>query len=434
MIRILAILLGLAALPAWAQESAYLFEGATVITMDGDQLLKDASVVVRGDRIVAVGAGATLDGASRIDARGKFLLPGLAEMHGHLPGDGSDAETGEDILFLYVARGVTTVRGMQGSASQFGLRERIAGGGIIGPNLYLAGPSFNGRVISSPDQARALVVEQAAAGWDLLKVHEGLSLAEYDAMAEAAAKAGIPFGGHVPDDVGLERALAAGQGTIDHMDGFLELFDGDKRDLTTADLDRAAALLKTAGAWIVPTGLLFERFLAGPAPGVLEALPELRYMAPGLVRGWSDRYRRIQTRGQGEAAEGRRAAANRRLLLRGLADRGAGILLGSDAPQLFSVPGFSILSEMEFMAAAGMSTAAILRSGTVNPGIYFRDHDRFGMIRVGMRADILLLDADPLADIANIRRQAGVMVSGRWYPAELIAARLERIAKRRARR
>src|SRR5690606_18233030 len=140
--------------------------------------------------IVAVGPSADVtvpDGATVIDGSGLYLMPGLAEMHGHVPSAGGNQQAVDETLFLYVAAGVTTVRGMLGYDGQLALRERAAADEVISPTLYLAGPSFSGNSVSSPEEAADMVRRQVAEGWDLLKIHPGLTRAEYDAVARAAA-------------------------------------------------------------------------------------------------------------------------------------------------------------------------------------------------------------------------------------------------------
>ena len=177
------------------------FVGVSVVPMDSERVLADQTVVVRGDRIVQVGPSRSVrvpDGARRVDGRGKWLMPGLAEMHGHVPPPNAPPEYTDRVLFLYLANGITTVRGMLGAPGQLELRQRAASGQIWSPTLYLAGPSFNGNSVSSPEQAVEMVRAQKAQGWDLLKVHPGLTRPEYDAMARTARELGIRVGGHVP--------------------------------------------------------------------------------------------------------------------------------------------------------------------------------------------------------------------------------------------
>jgi hypothetical protein len=198
-------------------DSVVAFVNVNVIPMDSERVVAGQTVIVRGDRIVEVGPTADVEvpsGARIVEGNDRYLMPGLAEMHGHIPPPSSPSPFVENVLFLYVANGITTVRGMLGWDGQLELRDRVNRGETLSPTLYLAGPSFNGRSINSPQEAVEKVRQQKAEGWDLLKIHPGLTRAEYDAMAETAREADMSFGGHVPEEVGLLHAFEMGQETL----------------------------------------------------------------------------------------------------------------------------------------------------------------------------------------------------------------------------
>ena len=402
------------------------FVNANVVPMDREGVLADYTVVVSSGRIVDMGPSASVDppaGALVIDAGGKYLMPGLAEMHGHMPG--GDIE--ETVMFLYVANGVTTVRGMLGQDGHLALRARANAGEIIAPTLYMAGPSFNEGSVNSPREAEEQVRRQKREGWDLLKIHPGPTLDEYNAMAVTAQEVGIRFAGHVPADVGLEHAILMGQETFDHLDGYIEYLDAFEGEVDEDRLQYIVQLTRDAGAWVVPTMVLWEVGIIGRGDAdELAGYPEMRYWPSGQVWGWGNRQRAAASRTSPERAA--QWAANRNRVLKALSDGGAGILLGTDSPQIFSVPGFSIHRELKAMADAGMSAWEILVSGTRNVGEYFQGRDAFGTVAVGRRADLLLLNANPLSDVANVADRAGVMFRGRWLPEEKIRRRLEEIA------
>ncbi len=411
------------------------FVDVTVIPMDGRAPLANQTVVVRGDRIVGVGPAARASvpaGATRVDGRGKFLTPGLAEMHGHVPPPSAPAQLTDDVLFLYVANGITTVRGMLGAPGQLALRERANRGEVIAPTLYLAGPSFNGNSVTSPEQAERMVRAQKAEGWDLLKVHPGLTRPEYDAMARTARAERIRFGGHVPADVGLLHALEMGQETFDHLDGYIEHLKGDQGPLDAAALADVVKRTRDAGAWMVPTMALWEVLYGTADVATVTAYPELRYMPKATVAQWTTLHTQRMASPQMDRAMGQRVIENRMRLLKAMSDGGVRILMGTDAPQQFSVPGFSLHRELLRMREAGMTPEQILATGTTRVGEYFAASDRFGAVAPGQRADLLLLEASPLADIANLTRRAGVMVRGRWLPEREIQDRLAAIAARNA--
>lgn len=414
------------------EPQAIAFVGASVIPMDREHVLENHTVIVRGDRIVEVGPAASVRvpaGAQRVEARGKFIIPGLAEMHGHVPPPNAPVQLIENTLFLYVANGITTVRGMLGAPGQLELRERTRRGEVIGPTLYLAGPSFNGNSVNAPAQAEQMVREQKAAGWDLLKVHPGLTRQEFDAMARTAKEVGIDFAGHVPQEVGLLHALEMGQRTFDHLDGYMEYLNGGEGPIPEERLRDAARRTKAANAWVVPTMVLWETLMGVPELEELTAFPELRYMPENTVTQWTNAHRNRLANPQMNREVGRLMAENRKRLLGVMQKEGVGILMGTDAPQQFSVPGFSLHREMALMVEAGMTPYEVLTSGTLAVGRYFADKDRFGTIAAGQRADLILLDANPLTDIGNVARSSGVMVRGRWLPKAELDRRLGEIAR-----
>ncbi|MDQ7040521.1 MAG: amidohydrolase family protein [Rhodothermus sp.] len=412
------------------------FVQVNVLPMDRDTVLADQTVLVRGTRIVAVGPAAAVEipeNARRIDGRGRYLMPGLAEMHGHVPGGNAPAQYIEDVMWLYVANGVTTVRGMLGNPAQLELRERIQRGELIGPTLYLAGPAFSGRTVRTPEEAAEMVRRQKAEGWDLLKVQEGLRPEVYDAMARTAHEVGIRFAGHVPDAVGLRHALEMGQETFDHLDGFIAYLDAFDRPVDEARMAEIVRLTREARAWVVPTMALWEVLMGALELETVQAYDELRYMPPDIVARWVQAHERRLANPQLDRKAARQHIANRMRLLKALADGGVGILFGTDSPQQFSVPGFSVYREIERMEAAGLTPYQILRSATYNVGRYFQRHDSFGVVAVGHRADLILLEKNPLEDLDHLRRRVGVMVRGRWLSASELQTKLDEIAARYAR-
>jgi len=405
------------------------FKNVNVIPMTSDKVMAKQTVVVSGDRIVSVGAKAKIPkGAVVIDGSGKFLAPGVAEMHGHIPPPNAPANLIDDTLFLYVANGITTVRGMLGHPGQLDLREKAKKNEIVAPTLYLAGPSFNGNSINSPQEAIDKARAQKKEGWDLLKVHPGLTRDEYDALARTAREEKIRFGGHVPEDVGLLHAIEMGQETFDHVDGYAEYLEAEKGPVDEKKLADVVARTKTAGAWIVPTMALWEVLLDTIDLKTLRGYSELKYVPQSAVDTWTKLYNDRLENITREMANN--IVAGRMRTLRALSEAGVKILMGTDAPQQFSIPGFSLHRELQRMSAAGMTPYQIMVSGTRNVGDYFKSSDSFGTIERGKRADLLLLSANPLQDIGNLAKIEGVMVRGRWMSRADLDARLLKIEDR----
>jgi imidazolonepropionase-like amidohydrolase len=414
-------------------ENVTAFTNVNAVPMDTERVLENWTVVVGDGKIIATGpTGSTPipDGATIIDGAGKYLMPGLTEMHGHIPPpDSSEPAYVESVLYLYVANGVTTVRGMQGAPGQLELRERAARNEIIAPTLILAGPAFTGNNVRTPEEAAARVKAQKEEGWDLLKVQGGLSVETYDAMADAAAELFIPFAGHVPQAVGVEHAIARRQATIDHLDRYIEDLGGTDKLLTEAEMRSLVQQTVRSGTGIVPTLYVWET-LRGPVS--LEertSLPELQYLPDEVVAQWTKALGSRLNNPNFNAEAAGHYISNRMRLMKMLSDAGAHILLGSDAPQQFNVPGFSIHREMQRMVDAGMTPYQVLVSGTSAVGRHFRSQGTFGRIAIGFRADLILLAANPLEDIANVQAREGVMLRGRWLPESDIQAKLAEIAR-----
>jgi hypothetical protein len=412
-----------------AQTNATAFVNVTAVPMDGDRTVPGTTVVVSDGKVIAMGASASVKppaGAIVIDGRGKFLMPGLAEMHGHIPPPSAPTTLIENVLFLYVANGVTIVRGMQGAQGQLAWRERALRNEIVAPALVLAGPAFTGGNAGTPEAASALVRQQKAEGWDLIKVLGGMNRDAYDGMADTAREVRMPFAGHVPPAVGLEHVLLRSQDTIDHLDMYAESIGGASQPVTDAAIQDIVAKTVKARTWNVPTLYVWET-LRGPVS--LESrtsLPELKYLPPAQVSQWTKSLQNRLTSPKFDAEAGRHYVDNRMRILRALHRAGAGILLGSDAPQQFNVPGFSIHREMRRMVDAGLTPYEVIKAGTADVGAHLGGS--FGRVAVGQRADFILVDANPLADVANVERRSGVMVRGRWLPEAEIQKRLAAIA------
>lgn len=419
------------------------FTNGRIITMINGESPTASELIVEDERIVAIGNRLTTPpDAVQIDLQGGYLLPGLAEMHAHVPAPDNALGKSytDEVLFLYLANGVTTIRGMLGNPAHLDLKVALAEHSVLGPRLITSGPSFNGNSVSNPEQAARMVEDQVQAGYDFLKIHPGLTRAEYDAVATTANRLEIPFAGHVPAAVGLHHALVSGQATVDHLDGYVQaLVPGlgpDDSGLFAVALTprvdveliaEVVAATVAADAAVVPTETLLENFAATDLQSVANR-PQNRYLPRPLLANYE---RALTGRGAGLT----QAAANeflilRKSLIRALHDGGALLLLGSDAPQIFNVPGFSVHRELEAMTAAGLSPTAALAMGTRNPAHYFGLEDEFGTLQTGLAADLIWLAEDPLEDIGHTRSIRGVMVRGRWLDRETLDRGLREIAER----
>ena len=414
------------------------FTHVNVLPMTSNVVLENQTVVISGDRISLISPSENVELGELvtiIDGTGKFLVPGLAEMHGHVPPTDPPSnaprymnkEYVENTLFLYTAAGVTTVRGMLGWTDQLQLKEKIASGELIGPNLYLAGPSFNGNSINSVQEAIDKVIQQKEEGWDLLKIHPGLTIEEYDAMATKANEIGITFGGHIPSDVGIKHAIEMGQETIDHMDGYVVYLDKYSGAELDEKIQEIIQITKDNNVWVIPTQALWETIIGAADYEKMQNYDELKYIPKNLVSGYNSWSKRLLDNSKFDLKTAKEHASLRMRLLAEMNRSGVNILMGTDAPQLYSVPGFSIHRELKLMSEAGISPYEILVTGTKNVGNYFSSKANFGVIAVGKRADLILTDDNPFEDITNLQHLSGVMVSGKWMPKAFIDERLAAI-------
>jgi len=430
--RMIGLLVLLSLLAGTATATSIAFVNVNIVPMTSEIVIQAQTVVVTDGVIVSigdVGDTAVPGDAVIVDGTNRYLMPGLAEMHGHVPGHTS--ANLERVLGLYIANGVTTVRGMLGQPSHLIMRDEIRSRSLLGPRLLTSGPSLNGRSITSAEQAAELVRSQFAAGYDFLKIHPGLSLDEFLIIATTANDLGMPFAGHVPEDVGVQRALNAGIATIDHLDGYMQtllpanedpsgglsgffgVFIADQADeARIADIVAATA---AAGVWNVPTESLFEHVtLAALEPDEMARWPEMKYMPREAVAQWEASKRTVLNDANYNAETARRAVEIRRALILQLKNAGAGLLLGSDSPQIFNVPGFALHRELEYLVDAGLTPFEALQTGTVNPSVFFGLESSFGTVQTGLEADLIMVNENPLEDIGNTHRIHGVMVRGHW--------------------
>ncbi len=413
------------------------FVGVSVLTMENDAVLADQTVIVSQGKIASVAPAAKAQipaGAVRVEGKGKFLMPGLAEMHAHIPSGAATDQAVERTLFLYAANGVTTIRGMLGDPRHLVYRERAAKGEILSPLIYTSGPSFNAKTAATIPMAVQAVIAQKAAGYDLLKIHPGVPRDVFDALAAKADELKIPFAGHVPAAVGLMRALDARYASIDHLDGYVEALTpnpaGESQFFGTnlmgaVDESRFASLVaasKAAGVWQVPTQVLMDNLLNDLPTSTLVARPEMKYAIPQeSIKNWTGQREKFQQIPQADRAK---LLGLRRRFIKALHDAGVPFALGSDAPQFWNVPGFSAHRELRSLVDAGLTPYQALRTGTRNVATYLRTESTTGTIAAGKRADLVLLDANPLISIDNSTRIAGVMVNGRWMSKAAIDKRL----------
>lgn len=434
--------------------SPTLFRDVHVVTMTADGVRRAHDVRVAAGRIVEIGDDLSPnDGERVIDGGGaRWLVPGLVDMHLHLPpDDGTEKSPAKRALALLLSHGVTTTRGLAGHPSHPKLRDRVAKGELLGPTLYVAGPALHQGSTPNPDAARQAVRAQHAAGFDLVKSHHLVDFEVWEAAADEARALEIPTSGHVTNEVGLDRAIAAGQ-QVEHLDGFVAALCGSldglppfaqfppEEALTRVDVARLpslAARFAEARLPNTPTLALFEILCdTKTETQELVAWDDMSHVSQNAREKWaSDREQQLAA---GFPSDGMatRFVQLRRAITKSLAEAGAPLLVGSDCPQHFLVEGFATHREMAALEGAGLTPEQVLRAATRTAAEYLDALPRngsasglaadFGAIEPGLRADLVLLGADPLASTRSLAAIEGVMVRGKWLDrAALEALRAE---------
>ena len=436
---------------SWAQslidsrDREIVFTSVNVVTMETDRILENQTVVIKDGKVSVIGKKAKYSkNALVIDSKGKYLMPGIAEMHAHVPPI-DDIEPMKEVLFLFAANGITTIRGMLGHARHLELRSKINSGEILGPRFFTTGPSLNGISVTTPENGAKMVRQQKEAGYDFLKMHPGLTKEKFRAISSTANELKIPFAGHVSWNVGVWDAIDAGYSSIDHLDGFIEslvpgidtiteqkagafsMFIAYRADETR--IPKLMKALKEKNIWVVPTQSLAERSYAPNFSGDdFLREPESKYMAKNIAKQWVDGKVARVASPQYDSAKVNAFIKLRRKLIYECQKHDIGLLLGCDAPQVFNVPGFSTHNELGFLVDSGLTPYQALRTGTVNVAKYLNIADA-GIIKVGAVADLVLVNGNPLANISNTKSIEGVMLRGKWMSKEFIRDGLKKLEK-----
>jgi dihydroorotase-like cyclic amidohydrolase len=391
-----------------------------VLPMNVERVLAGQTVLIENGRITGLGRADRLAvpaGARVIDGAGKYLLPGLADMHVHLAYNPEDDHP--RLLKLFLANGVTTVLNLRGTPQMLELKANVAAGRILGARVYTVGPYINEPFVTTADEVERAVVEQRRAGYDFVKLHGDLSREAYARLNAVARREGIRVIGHAPRNLGIEALFEEKQYALVHAEEFLY----DKLNRSTdsslphveARIPELARETARAGTWLMPNLTAYKAIarMVHDLDAFLRQ-PEIRYLPRANQITWGPATNPYTNR----IAPSRYEPMMRRYrlleqMVREFHARGVRLLVGTDAMNTGVVPGFSAHDELADLVAAGLTPYEALRAATANAAEFLGDRTR-GTIAVGQEADLLLLDADPLKDIANSRRIAGVMLGQRW--------------------
>jgi hypothetical protein len=410
------------------------FVGVNVVPMDGERVLEEQTVVVRNGFIAALGPAASITvppDAERIEGKGRYLMPGLADFQIHLHSD--------EQLRSYLAHGVTTVFDLNGSPRMLELRSQLAAHQLFGPRLYTSSPLMDGGEgrsdavqVATPEQARVAVVRQKRAGYDAIKVYNTLLPGVYDVLVAMARQQKLAVVGHVPRKAGPEAVLRAKQALIapgsEYFGAAVTAFPDEKAQ---AELVRAT---KEAGTSVVP-GLVqihAQLRMLEDLEGVL-ADPEARYLSPDVLRTWTytNPTRRVDV--PAFHARQRQLYAVMRGFTRALQAAGVRLVVGTDASDVGLFPGSAVHRELAELVEAGLRPYEALAAATCNAGAFIQQHvdptARFGTVAVGQTAELLLLPGNPLADVGQADQALGVVSHGQWLTREQLQRMREQAAK-----
>lgn len=427
-----------------------LISNISIVDVETGDINENRYVAIDSGRIITITKEVldTTNFNTVINGSGKYLMPGLAEMHAHIPPPTTSSERIEETLFLYLSNGITTIRGMLGDPMHLELRKNASQGSLLSPRIYTSSPSLNGNSVTSKEEAIEKVTRYKKEGYDFLKIHPGIQKEVFDQVVETANAVGIPFAGHVPVDVGIRHALESNYASIDHVDGFLEGLVPQSAKVNPNDngffgyaftpladpskIDDLVALSKKHQVWIVPTQSLFERWFAPISAAELLGQPEMKYMPKTTLDNWKSTKEKYMEDESFTEAQWQQFDAIRKQLIKQLQANGHGILLGSDAPQLFNVPGFSIQHEIDGMLRAGLTPLEIIQAGTINPAKFFDALDEYGQVKEGLSADLILLNDNPLKDLTTLQENEGILIKGEWLSKQTITEKLKKIAENAA--
>ena len=438
------------------QENTTVFDHVNVIPMTTEIVVPDQRVVVTQGRIASIGPSSSVGtpiGAVVIDAAGNYMIPALTDMHVHLEGEAwnmmipagsrftSDEIDFRDILFLYIANGITTVDVLFAFPEHLVLREKIKRHELLGPRLILsrmidgagkAWPPPLGVWINNASEARAAIQEIHNQGYDRVKVYSFLDPASYDSIVATSRQLGIPVDGHVPFSTSVEHVLSSGQRMIAHIEEVMKF----AKDYTPEQVGFYTDLIARSDTWVVSSLILNRNLnaLLKDSAGQFTK-PGTQYLHPMASGVWSyvysNLYKPIPEPSRRMLVDGYEQF--QKPFAREFARKGGKLMVGTDALVPSTIPGISLHEELGELVSAGLRPYEALRASTTNTLVFLGESDRAGTIEAGKVADLVLLDGNPLEDISRTKDIYGVMVQNRWIPKSEIDQRLREISESYAR-
>jgi imidazolonepropionase-like amidohydrolase len=417
----------------------------SVVNVANGRIQKDVTVLLADGAITAIGKSVPIGNANVVDGAGKFLIPGLWDMHVHCC-------NAEDHFFpLFLGNGVTGIRDMFGPLDELKtLRASVENGTLLGPRMVFSGPIVDGPkpvwpgsiAVGTPAEGRKAVQTVQQSGADFVKVYSLLPREAYFAIADETKKRHMVFAGHVPDLITATEASDAGQKSFEHLLSVVRGCSSKEAELLATpdqtprmklrrirgmlesyDPAKAKALFarfRRNGTWQCPTLTVLNSMAHLDDPAFRND-PRLSYMPDGFTSAWNPTNDfRFKALTHDDFESGRLLFAKQCEVVRMMARSGVGILAGTDTPNPYCFPGFGIHDELALLVKCGLTPRQALQAATINPARYFGWEQKMGTVQVGKVADLVLLDANPLKDIRNTTKIAAVFVRGRQMdPAAL---------------
>jgi imidazolonepropionase-like amidohydrolase len=443
---LLLLLLPLYVLAQKSTTKPLVIKNVNIIPMTSDnKVIENATIVIEGNKIVSINKPVP-PSAKVIDGKGKWLIPGLMDMHVHTPTDGHFNNTyptrvatvftsTQDVMTPFIANGVTTMFDLNATGGHFGQRNEILRGDVIGPRMALAaminGGKGSGRIANTPDDGRQSVRMAKAEGYEFIKVYSDLNIETYKAILDEAGKQGMKVVGHIPNSF---KGLLA-EAFVPHWDlvAHAEEFAKHCEECNDHEAQQFAKIAKENGTWVIPTLTIIDRALdQSRSPDSILTLEGFPYVHPLMQNKWLTA--NIHYQGTSPERVGRleKIAKFNRLLVKAFKEAGVPMITGTDAGCSGVVAGFSLQDELELLVNAGMTPEEVLMCATRLPATWLGIDSKVGTVEEGKFADLILLDANPLTNIKNTRKIAGVFVNGKWLDKATIHKMLADLAKKYA--
>lgn len=401
-----------------------------VLSMESERILNSYTIMIKGNKIFKISPNINIPKeATIIDGTGKYVIPGLIDMHVHI--DSTN-------LIHYIANGITTIRNLNGDESHLKLRKQIIQGDVLGPRIFTTGPLITTpetrwkikAVPQSEEDARKLVREQKQDGFDFIKVYDGISNVVYKAIIDEANNQKIPVVGHIPKEVNLAEVVN-GLKSIEHMEQIVYSFFGFQYDKTK--IPNLINLFKNKNIYVCPTLAVQEIFMLNSKGEFAKMLDndEMIYVDKDIMDWWKYFSNPNNSNNHGGYISRSQEFYQFQLLLTyELFKAGVPLIAGTDSPNPGMVHGFSLHEELRNLVKAGLSPFEALKTATINASNFLGKGNQFGTIKEGMVADLVLLNENPFKDINNVKKQYGIFVNGRWYTKNKLEKLLNEKSKR----